>query len=174
MSRKKSKDIDIFNEFESSPLEELSKIYDVSQEAHIIEFTLNMPHTGKFSQLMQLEQCDALHRAFRNGIKRLGDTTRKYKPDFVITYTHVFEHCKDGQIHLHAIIKLPKFRLGNFIYGSPVMDIVKLFTKYDGRNYTDKYLRYRCPKLCVQQTVTQARLNEWLLYISKEQSIKVK
>lgn len=98
----------------------------------------------------------------------------------VLERNYTFEYCQSGQIHLHGIVTYQFDQVGSIL--GLISDIVKSFLPYLGigvkansvegfkeRNMFPQYMRYRSPSLCIQFLETDKAINDWNIYMQKEQ-----
>lgn len=120
----------------------------VENHAYVL-ITLQHPRTKKFLKADSKEQKAMLYRILWNSKNFNG-----LRPELDSTY--VFEHCKSGQIHLHAMLHY--IVKCNFHIIGFISDIVKNFINNmplctiqfkEGFMFT-KYQRYKSPPICVQ------------------------
>lgn len=152
--------MEIFRVSENS----LAANYNAKQDSEtILEFTIDIPH-GKMLRLSQEKQEAKLLLAVRSGLEYAG---------FPDVFTHYFERCGDGIIHIHGCIDFKPLYLGHTkgVIESFARGILK---SIDGRlqlrpddYYYPYYERYRSPLMCIQFTDDAERIVTWKQYITK-------
>ncbi len=137
-----------------------------------IEITLALPHTALFLRSTSVQQ------------KRL------YMSKYQMLITHivslikdhdcVYEYSRNGQVHMHASIRL--LSTARYNITGLVSDIAKIYLqtltkKYSGFNPklmvyhdNDNTVGYHCPSISIKHCVHQSdRLIKWQEYLQKDQ-----
>lgn len=134
---------------------------------YVFSLTLNIPRTLLFMRMNQQQQKDHYYKKY---IKMINENTHV---GISIVHKHVYEHCKDGQIHLHAIIRYTT-AMKIFIAGV-ISDFCKTYLNtlgkkyvYNGKYYYPEYQRYRAPSICMAYEQGD-RIPIWETYINKQQ-----
>jgi len=136
-------------------------------EDFFLSVTLNLPRTLKFLRSTQAEQKEMYYYKWCAILK-------ENRPiGWAIETHHRYEHCKNGQIHLHGYIKY-KPSEKHYVSGF-ISDLVKTYKKCIGKKehfnlkcYFPEYQRYRDASICIQIEENERR-EHWQLYIEKEQ-----
>lgn len=165
----------IVEEDESSARPFLGSLAEPIKQLHIsgyLAVTVNYPRTPAFIKLDQKGQCNFYNRMYNTVVKNysalISDTNSFYS----------LEHCKSGQIHMHAQIALR----GKYFIAGAISDIVKAFklfipkgrkyrsvSLYSESNYYASIERYRDAHIVVQHfDWDNPRVPQWETYIVKE------
>lgn len=153
-------------------LEELCPIY--GRLNYSFGVTINLPRVKKFTCLQSGEQKEMLMTLFKCAV-------REIKCSQFFHHVHEFEFCKDGNIHLHAL--LYSYKSTNSDKISPrgyVQDFVKVIRRYINdmlktnykKNplYSDKYIRASAPYCVVQYMNDTEEFLRWAVYCYKQYS----
>lgn len=145
---------------EDSNISFAANIDDKESFRGILEFTINLPH-GKMSLLSPIKQEQRLLQVVREGLSAC---------DMPLEFTHYFENCRDGIIHIHGCVEIKNLiyiegLIQTFVKG--VLRAVDGRLKYRPENYYPRMERYRSPMMCVQYTDEADRIIYWKQYITK-------
>lgn len=135
-----------------------------------LEVTLNLPRTATFLKLNSFDQKKLYFRRFSIMLASLLNTYKSQE--------HHFEYCKDGQIHLHAIVYIKEEAV--FIAVGLLSDFIKSYLKTlpvkqqvikaGAFRYYDesKTIKYTDAPICTSIRLDQdERRIAWLAYIRK-------
>lgn len=134
-------------------------LFDKHVKNAFLEVTLNHPRTKTFMNIDSYTQ----RRCLRNLFLKVCGT-------YDCTHTHVFEFCKDGQIHLHGFIHI---HTEGLVVGA-IQDIAKVFLRsfrqFNHKDYFNaEWLRFRSPAICIQYRENEAEQLSWIAYMNKHQ-----
>lgn len=138
------------------------------------ELTLNYPRTPRFLNSTTTKQ-KRMYFEIYNEILCTFNRTR------ILSHKYCFEQCKNGHIHLHALIWM-KCRKEYYPNGM-VRDIVvtaldavpKKYKAYKDANLNPEWHRYKDPYICLQYRTPEEedRLLTWSAYINKNSHIDI-
>lgn len=129
--------------------------------------TLNYPRTVGFLRASSQVQKE-LYKKLLHDIKNFNG---------MIPYNveYVFEYCKSGQVHLHALLQYKTTQV--YCIGGLISDFVKNYLKNLPKKYSlfkegcmfYEYQRYRAPQIAVQYKLTEDEyIEKWRTYMHKE------
>lgn len=135
-----------------------------------VEITLNAPRTKAFENLLVKGQKEYYR-------KRYNIMLLMFK-DYIYESNYIFEHCKDGQVHLHAVWLISLSTKGS--YAGLVSDISKVWLKTLSPKYStftssklywfdeDQTICYKTASCKISLRINQeARFFDWFEYMCK-------
>lgn len=169
------------------PLEEIRKFYLKSKEAYtFVEFTVAFPQSKTWLVKGSLEQIVEYERYVESCLKDYCMYLRKYDESIICSYTVAYEKHKNGSVHVHGILRVPRFKMCGNVYDFQVVDVSKFLCKkskklYDPKKYHSGFNRYCAPfctvqmsdykkKVVINEYEYDSRLCYWLEYITKSQT----
>lgn len=147
-------------------LEELCQIY---KDNHYIGITINLPRSKFYVKKTSKEQKNFVRLVFATAINKMEKIGIGH-------YKLIYEFCKDGVIHAHAMLRCD---LANHKVGI-VQDLskqiireaeIRMKRKLPIGTFHSEYIRYTSPTVLIQYMNTPEETLRWLLYMYKDQNV---
>lgn len=150
----------------------MAKFREEQSEYTSLQFTINLPRSKLFK-----EKTPSKQKATYLRLHKL--IMRQVKKEFLCYSYHVFEFCKDGNVHMHGIIyyksisiQIDKFDIkmrdiGFMIEYSKI--ISRLLKARTEPKYYDDSKRITSPLINMRFSLDQESHDNWLKYLEKSQ-----